>query len=591
MVDVPASFQIVLAIYISLGNAIAVGRAKVGSPKYEGPSQGLTKGKQWDYQDHGVSWAMGQCNSGIHQSPIALPVEITNETKTDKTFYYRYKQIDHEVELFNDGYMFTITCPACTGGFGIGESTVIDGQPLEVDSKYALELVVIHSPSEHTWSGEHLPLEVQLIHRKTDDSQSQGIVSIGFNHGMDEVNEHPFLAALLEQDPTLVERSSTEVNKSPQHSLDFASLIGDGSGMWSYDGSMTVPSCKTNVKWFVRQHYHEAPEPQIKKFVDAISQMTSQTGNNRVIQPLTDRHVRLMQATDATTMETTEEKLKKSEKQSAPATVAVLVPDADDEDAVVTASSVDVDPSLDEGWRKKQEKLGSFMINTFQQILNTFDRDTILQYTDKILDTDKAEVEARADVQAKTEERDAASQVMGPACDFTEDTATRAKIHSCDMAKSVVEDKEVELQAAQKILNERTVQVETEIRAAQAAVKKEMVVEAKQTSAGAFRWWPPNPMKTVASVPHDIHQLKVAVPQGDVNDPFSTDCAETQSRIDSENPMVADHLTPNLDQSADVPGIHFTESDENDPDVMAPEDGEDDDDEPEALLLQTRFRR
>jgi hypothetical protein len=72
--------------------------------------------------------------------------------------------------------------------------------------------------------------------------------------------------------------------------------------------------------------------------------------------------------------------------------------------------------------------------------------------------------------------------------------------------------------------------------------------------------------------------LKVAVPQGDdVNDPFSIDCAETTSRIDDQNPMVAEQLTPSLDQSAAVPGIHFTESDEGDPDVMAPADGEEED--------------
>lgn len=567
-----------LAFYVAVGDAI-VSKTKARSPSYQGPYQGTTQGSEWDYHDHGVSWAMGKCNSGLNQSPIALPTEIKNNSMS---FYYRYKKIDHAVKLFNDGYMFSVTTDACTGGFGIGESTIIDGQPLDPQSKYALALVVIHSPSEHTWSGEHLPLEVQLIHRKSDDPESQGIVSIGFNHGMDEVSEHPFLAALLEHDPTLEERTSTETNKSPQNSLDFGALIGDG-GMWTYEGSMTVPSCKPNVKWFVKQDYHEAPEPQIRKFTNAIMQMTSQTGNNRVVQPIGDREVTLMKTVDATTMETVEEKERKSETRSAAATVDAPK-DVDDEDAVQPASTVHVDPELDEGFRKKQEQLGTFEIKTSEQILSTFGRTTILHYPERITDTDQAMVQGRKEVLHQTEERDAAAQVQGSACEFTEETATEAKINSCNSAKEVVEEKEVELAAAQKILDERTVHVETEIRDAQKEVEKQMELEAKQASAGGDE-------KTMESVPHDIHQLNVAVPQGDVNDPFSSDCAETASRIDAEHPMVAEQITPNLDQSAEVPGIHFTESDEQDPDVMAPTDGNDDDaptDDAPTLFLQVR---
>jgi len=582
MADAPAFVFTCVAFFIAGGSAIAVGRAKLGSPKYDGPYQGLTKNREWDYSDHGVSWAMGKCNSGIHQSPVELPTEIKNSSRS---LFYRYKQIDKEMHMYNDGYMFSITADVCTGGFGIGESMTIDGQPLEVESKYALALVLFHSPSEHKWGGEHLPLEVQLVHRKSDDPESQAIISIGFNHAVDEVNEHPFLAALLEQDPTVEERTATDVNKLPEHSLDFGALIGDGN-MWTYDGSMTVPSCKPNAKWFVRQHYHEAPAVQIEKFSTAIMQITNQNGNNRVTQPLGDRVVSLMKSVDATNIETVEEKEKRAEKTSAPATVAAPK-DGDDEDAVQVASTVHVDPELDEGFRKQQEKLGTFFIKTSEQILSTFTRTAIVHYPEQIEDTDSGVVEARETVQKITDERDAAAQVMGSACDFTPETETKAKANSCNMAKQVSAEKEVELQAAQKILDERSVKVETEIRDAQADVQKAIQKEAEQTQAGGDE-------KTMQSVPSDTHQLQVAVPQGDVNDPFSMDCAESSSRIDAQNPGFAEYLTPNLDQSASVPGIHFTESDGGEADVMAPTDGEDDDDAP-ALFLQMhrgrQFRR
>lgn len=568
----------VTTFYIAGSSTIAVSHTKVGSPSYEGPYAGLTKGRQWDYSDHGVSWAMGKCNSGIQQSPIPLPTEVKNNSINSMTLYYRYKEIEKEVSLFNDGYMFSITPDTCSGGFGIGPGNLIDGQPLDVDSRYSLALVVFHSPSEHTWGGEHLPLEVQLIHRKSDDPESQGIISIGFNHAMDEVAEHPFLAALLEKDPTVEERGATEVNMLPEHSLDFGALIGEGK-MWTYDGSMTVPSCKQNAKWFVRQHYHEAPVAQIEKFTKTILQMTSQTGNNRVIQPLGGRQVTLMDSLDATNIETVEEKEKKEGRISAPATVAVQTKDVDDEDAVEPASTVQVDPELDEGYRKMAQNMAKFMINTAEQILSTFSRTIILHYPDHIKDRDQGIVQARAEVQAQTEGHDNAAQVMSAACDFTPETETAAKIKSCDSAKEVVTEKEAELEAAQQILNERTVKVETEIRAAQAQEEKKIKNEVKQTKGDIDE-------KTVESVPNDVHQLKVSVPQGgDVNDPFSTDCAETSSRIGQQNPGTAEYLTPNLDQSANVPGIHFEESDAEDADVVAPSGGEDDDEAP-ALFLQ-----
>lgn len=569
----PAFVFTCVVFYFTGCSAIAGRDAKARTPTYEGPYQGLTKNNQWDYHDHGVSWAMGYCHSGVHQSPIALPTEVKNNSMS---LYYRYKEISKQVTLFNDGYMFSVTPDVCTGGFGIGESTVIDGQPLELESKYSLALVVFHSPSEHTWSGEHLPLEVQLIHRKSDDPESQAIIAIGFNHAMDEVEEHPFLAALLEQNLPIGERASSSVNTLPAHSLDFAALIDEGK-MWTYDGSMTVPSCKPNAKWFVRQHYIEAPIDQINKFSDAVMQMTSQSGNNRVVQPLGEREVTLIKTKDATNMKTIEEK-QKEVGQSAPPTVAVEG-DADDEDAVQVSSSVHVDPDLDEGHRKDKEKVDTFMIHTSEQILATFSREIIMHYPDQIKDHDQAIIEARKTLQTKTEGMDAASQVMGSACDFAEEDATSAKIKTCDSSKEVVTENEAEVKAAQKILDERSVEVDTQIRDAQEETQKQIDNETEQTQANPDE-------KTVESVPHDVQPLNIPVPQGDVNDPFSTDCAETSSRINSEHPVgSAEQLTPNLDQSALVPGIHTTESDEEEPDVMAPTDGEDDDDAP-ALFLQ-----
>merc|ERR1719161_1261640 len=134
----------------------------------------------------------------------------------------------------------------CIGGFGMGPSDFMPGSAVEINAeeKYALALAVIHAPSEHTWAGDHLPLELQLIHQRFDDPRHHGVISIGFQNGGNEWSDHPFLSALLEQDLPEAAFTSSKANTINGHGLNFGELIGDNNTFISYKGSMTIPTCK-----------------------------------------------------------------------------------------------------------------------------------------------------------------------------------------------------------------------------------------------------------------------------------------------------------------------------------------------------------
>jgi len=53
------------------------------------------------------------------------------------------------------------------GGFGLGKYfTTLSGS-------WSLQQMSIHAPSEHTWGGTHLPLEIQLVHVGSADLHRQ----------------------------------------------------------------------------------------------------------------------------------------------------------------------------------------------------------------------------------------------------------------------------------------------------------------------------------------------------------------------------------------------------------------------------------
>jgi carbonic anhydrase len=114
-----------------------------------------------------------------------------------------------------------------------GSITVTDENGLS--SQYSASCIEFKHPSEHTFQQKHYDVEMQIFH---ESAGKYCIISLFFN-----VGKYPsqFLNKLR-----LQKLDSTE-------KVDINELISkvDVCNMCSYDGSLTVPPCTSNVRWVI----------------------------------------------------------------------------------------------------------------------------------------------------------------------------------------------------------------------------------------------------------------------------------------------------------------------------------------------------
>jgi len=554
-------------------------QGRASQPVYEGSYQGLVGKKHWTWADHGVSWEMGECRSGKLQSPVQFQDNAVDIF--DNTFmYFRYDIYNRPIHLYNDGFLLMATLNDCVGGFGVGPGVVDSLSPLEPEEKYSLAGFTFHAPSEHLWNGEHLALEIQFIHRNAEDTNKQGIVSIGFQQ-QSFADEHPFLAALLEKDLPREERTETVVNAVSPHHLDFGKLLGDNATFHTYHGSSTVPPCRTNVKWFVKKERVMAPSTQLNAFNDAIRFVTGDTGNWRVTQETGTRKVSALFSRDASLMKTVREKITNP---TGPPSVGLITMDPDHEDSVMPApTSTDTGP--DEGTKLKEAKKDGFKAKEPDSIIAAFPPEQVIEDPNGIAEADPAVKEQTVvvnDVQQNVNEADLQA---GTACADVQEAADKAEmgdpsvastlgivymakkkacVSATEVANSQIRERNAEKGKLDAVKSEA---LEGAMAAKDRALHNE-ILEANMTQGGTDEKHlePASGVKTVVAFPP---------PQGSMLDPFSGSCAESFARINSTFPVISEHLLPSLDQPADVPGIHTIHVDEEDRPEAPPADDAD----------------
>jgi len=246
----------------------------------------------WDYTDGGASWNVGQCCLAKGQSPKNLTA-VPNALADASTLFWGYHLVERPVTMRNTGRVLSATLDADTGGLFMGAEF-----PRVLVDMYSIWKVEIHTPSEHTFGGMQVPLELQVFHRRrgvVDEAPSPSdvaVMSFGFVGGG---QASPFLDALRQGG--LPDQAGEEkwVNAEAPAVLHFAELFGPGvtgapaSAFWQYTGSLTMPPCSTGVQWFVRQDSLIASPATINKFKEAITAITpiaqKRVGNARNLQP------------------------------------------------------------------------------------------------------------------------------------------------------------------------------------------------------------------------------------------------------------------------------------------------------------------
>jgi len=197
---------------------------------------------------------------GKQQSPIDIATDAVEEDAGLRALQFHYGT--SKAHIVNNGH---------TVQFNVdGEHTVrLNGKT------YTLLQFHYHAPSEHTFNGEHFPLEVHFVHKYADDDLA--VLGVMFVEG----DENAFLKEYLD----IIPAKKGEVKSD--RLIELLGLFPQNKSYFNYSGSLTTPPCSEVVNWYVLQHPVEASKEQLVRFATILN------NNYRPVQPLNERKVRL----------------------------------------------------------------------------------------------------------------------------------------------------------------------------------------------------------------------------------------------------------------------------------------------------------
>lgn len=197
------------------------------------------------------------CKTGKSQSPVNLK---WSKPISDNPIKFSYGPSQAQIE--NTGYTYRLRFTASNTILFKGET-------------YILEKLEVRSPTEHTLSGNSLPMELQLYH-KTSSGLKTAILSLIVIEG----KQAPWFDEIWAQAKNVQPgQTSTMFNVNP------SVIIPPAKTHYHYVGSLTHPPCSEGVDWFIYNTPLQLSREQIAAF------RSSYNDNNRKVQPLNDRKV------------------------------------------------------------------------------------------------------------------------------------------------------------------------------------------------------------------------------------------------------------------------------------------------------------
>jgi len=216
--------------------------------------------KHWSYV-HGITppkWGevSPTCAIGVHQSPVALSTKQAKAQSPEQALEFAWSKSTGE--LVDTGHSDQVNFPP-------GSSITYGG------TKYELQQLHFHTPSEHTIDGKHAPMEVHFVHKSADGKLA--VVGILLKQGTAASPLAPVLTAL----PAAGEKKSVEV--------DLPALLPKSTRHFAYAGSLTTPPCSEEVQWIVMLAEDTVSKAEITAF------QAKYAKNARPVQPLKGRTV------------------------------------------------------------------------------------------------------------------------------------------------------------------------------------------------------------------------------------------------------------------------------------------------------------
>lgn len=207
-----------------------------------------------------------QCGLGTRQSPINIvSSDATMSSHLPKlTFHYFMSDV---VTLDHDDNQKLVG--AQTGNYiMIGET------------KYFLDNIHAHTPSEHTINGQRFPLELHFVNKSANGS----LAAVGV------------LVEVGKPNPGIIEPPSYQDPSSVDFRL--GDLIPSQRSYWRYNGGLTTPGedatatrCPQGILWTVMTHPITMSADQIKAFEDSGYACWDTNDTARPVQPVNARFV------------------------------------------------------------------------------------------------------------------------------------------------------------------------------------------------------------------------------------------------------------------------------------------------------------
>jgi carbonic anhydrase len=225
------------------------------------------------------------CGQGMSQSPVDI--------RTDSVAAYRGSPLllryeSSELVVENTGHVVEVMIPT-----GVNSTLQIGGD------RYELVQYHFHAPSEHAVNGRLADVEAHFVHMNAQGATA--VVGVFYRLGFEP---NALLDRILLSAPdTAGEEFDTHEEASPaelfQH-IRGVRATGGGpvhvNSFYAYDGSLTTPGCKENVRWSVLANGGGVSDASVTRFHDVIARFPNYDGyanNNRPLQPLNGRVIRL----------------------------------------------------------------------------------------------------------------------------------------------------------------------------------------------------------------------------------------------------------------------------------------------------------
>lgn len=197
------------------------------------------------------------CATGSSQSPIDL-TEAAAQDLANVVFNYQTSNIN----ILNNGHTIQVNYDP--------------GSYLELDGvRYDLAQFHFHAPSEHTFQGQYLPMELHLVHKNAEGNLA--VVGVMLAEGADNPAFQPVWNNLPDHESPVQTVAGLQVQA--------INLLPVEQTTYHYSGSLTTPPCSEGVSWLVMTTPVELSAEQLVTFTAIYAH------NNRPIQSLNERTV------------------------------------------------------------------------------------------------------------------------------------------------------------------------------------------------------------------------------------------------------------------------------------------------------------